>query len=295
MRVCRPASQVLQGRLFCAGSRLDQATRCLLQPASTGSSGAATCGADAACSYLTAAQLAAALAAAPAAAAYLHLASLASFNEWPLPEGSGACVAKWLTQPDTVAALGRTAAANPAGWLLQPDLVGSGCSSTLRVANISAAPEMARTRAAVAAAAAACQSAGSAGGADGCAAAAAGCDWSGNAGGNSSSDVGTCSVGTPALLDSLFDPTDAWVKAQDQATALCTARTTKSSCAAAGSILVDPARLNTWRDVLADGGADWNLRDGGGAGSMAGGQPPPLLRWVLVAAALVLAGMSAVC
>ena len=102
-------------------------------------------------------------------------------------------------------------------WLLQPDLVGSGCSSTLAGANISAAPEMARVTAAVAAAASACQAAGVAGGADGCSAAEDGCDWADSGGatggsstssGDSSSGGGTCSVGTAALLDALFDPQD---------------------------------------------------------------------------------------
>ncbi|KAG2423879.1 hypothetical protein HXX76_014933 [Chlamydomonas incerta] len=312
--------EVLQGRLFCAGSLLDQATRCLLLPqlsssssnrnsnssSSSGLLAATTCGADAACSYLTAPQLAAALAAAPAAEPYLRLAALASFNEWPPPEGSGgACVARWLTQPDTLAALGRSATASPTGWLLQPDLVGSGCSSTLAGANVSAAPEMARVRAAVAAAASACQAAGAAGGADGCAAAEAGCDWAerGVAGGGSSSSStngssssgGTCGVGTTALLDSLFDPNDAWVKALDEMTAVCTARATTAACAAAGSIVVDPARLDTWRDVLVDGGGDWVDGGSGGAGGLAAAQPPPLLRWMAVAAVLVLAGMTAVC
>lgn len=103
------ALQVLQGRLFCGGSLLDQATRCLLLPGpSNGSSGSSSGGgggssgtgsvaatscsaAHTACTYLSPTQLAAALAAPAAATAapYLRLAALANFNDWP-PPGVGA-------------------------------------------------------------------------------------------------------------------------------------------------------------------------------------------------------------
>ncbi|KAG2494728.1 hypothetical protein HYH03_007242 [Edaphochlamys debaryana] len=216
--------QILRGRLYCDGSRLQAAAAC-----ASLSYNASACGAATGCRALPPAARAGLQ---PEARAAQALAEAAAFSERDAGEPS--CGAAWLWDSGAVAEL--RAASSP----LPEALVGS-CESVRRVVT------------ALTGTAAACAAAGGggAGGAEACLGAtgadgsSAGCSW----------DEGRCGLGSEALANALVDPNDPWVSALATAEAGCQALSSRAQCEAAGSFRFDPGRLDALRRVLQDGGA----------------------------------------